>query len=373
MDNKYLLLVDDDTHLLALHSLILSSAGYQLLTAENGLKAMALLQQHPGEIGAIISDVLMPEMDGFELCRNVRECLPNDRIPFIFVSSLETMEEKMAGYTAGGDDFINKPVIPELLLEKVRRLLDAQQKSQQIAQQLSDSISTAMQAMTYSSQIGQVLEFFKQTAHATSLESITAPLFELLSNQGLASSIQFHMPTGITSFGHSGPVSPLESNLLEMVHNEDRFYDFGNRTAVNYPNFTLLIKNMPMENPHQYGLIKDILGSLCEAIDSRIRVILSEDRSKEREAVLQAIQQAVDELSSSLTSIHSMNREAIEEMIGDIDEAMITLGLTEQQEDNIRGIAVKTLGKVESAFALSEKLEDRFLNVQNKMTALLAR
>lgn len=366
-----ILIVDDDSNLQQLHALYLNAAGHKTLCANNGLEALALLQQHDGYIDLIISDVVMPEMDGFDLCKMVREVHVKNRLPFVFVSSLDTLEEKMAGYSAGGDDFINKPVEPQVLTEKVKILLGLQKKTSEIQTQLNESSSAAMQAMTYSSQIGQVLDFFKQSIRAKTLQDIANYLFDFLNNQGLVSTIQFHLPGGIQTYGSQGEVTPLESNLIEMVHKEKRFYDFGARTAINYANFTLLIKNMPINNPELYGTLKDTLGNLCEAIETRVDFLLAENKTKQREQVLQVVQKTLEHLSASLENIHENNVSAIDDMIGDIDEAMITLGLTEVQENNIRGIASKTLIRVEDAFAQSEQLKAQFRDIQNKLIAIL--
>lgn len=362
-----ILVVDDEPMFLQLYQLHIQRTGYQVCTAENGLQAWDILSDPSRSIDLIISDVQMPDLDGYGLCRRVRENPATHNTPFIFVSGLVTLEEKLKGYAAGGDDYLTKPVIPEELVQKIRHTLAAHLKSSGLSQQLAESFNAAMQAMTYSSQLGQVIDFFKKSLISDSLEQIAHYLFEFMEPHGLHCTIQFHTPGGLKNFSPQGEVSPLESSVIELARQKPRFFDFGARTIINYADFSLLIKNMPVDNPEQYGTFKDTLGNLCEAIEARVKVLISEDRNKQREEVLRAIETTMQNISSSLEQIQRTNVTAIEDMIGDIDEAMISLGLTEVQEENIRHIATTTLGKVDEAFNQGAQLQNQFADVQRKV------
>lgn len=372
MLDQYILLVDDDPELLQLHNLYLTQAGYKTLCATDGVEAMAHLERHLDTLSLIISDIVMPNMDGYELCRKVRTDYPGYNFPFIFVSGLTTLEEKLQGYAAGGDDYITKPIEPEILHEKTKLLIDIQKNNSEIKLRLSESFSTAMQAMTYSSQLGKILEFFKRSIQAHTIQELTSYLFDFTESLGLRTSIQYHLRNETISFGDRGEISPLERNVIEMARTQSRFFDFGARTIINYDDFSLLIKNMPLDDKELYGTLKDTLGNLCEAVEARVKVLLSEDRSKQREIVLQTIEQAMEQLSESLVSIQAQNVHIIENMINDIDNAMLSLGLTEVQEENIRQIATDTMNNIEQAFIRSDVLKEEFKKIQTTLTSLLS-
>lgn len=371
MSDTYILLVDDDPELLQLHNHYLTQAGFNTLCATDGVEALKLLDKHLESISLIISDILMPNMDGYELCRKIRTNNSKNNLPVVFVSGLTTLEEKLQGYAAGGDDYITKPIEPEILLEKIKLLIEIQKNNSEIKSRLSESFNAAMQAMTYSSQLGQILEFFKKSIRANTPLELATHLFYFTESLGLRASIQYHLRNEVISFGDRGEISPLENNVIEMARTQNRFFDFGARTIINYDDFSLLIKNMPLDNSEMYGTLKDTLGNLCEAIDARVKVLLSEDRSKQREIVLQTIEQAMEQLSGSLISIQAQNVQIIETMISDIDNAMLTLGLTEVQEDNIRKIATNTMENIEQAFSRSDALKEEFNKVQSTLTSLL--
>jgi len=96
----------------------LEHEGYRVHTAGS---AAAALESLATELPALVLlDVVMPEMDGFELCRRIRERTPGRHLPILFVSSSCSLEERLRGLTVGGDDFIRKPYEPEELAGRVK-------------------------------------------------------------------------------------------------------------------------------------------------------------------------------------------------------------------------------------------------------------
>jgi len=115
-----ILLVDDQAPLLEVLSEALQDAGFQVATAQNGRAALALL--HASAPDVVVADVEMPEMDGYELCRRVREAGHTD-MPFLFCSGRGEPDQRMVGLDAGADDYIVKPAaIDELILKLTRQV-----------------------------------------------------------------------------------------------------------------------------------------------------------------------------------------------------------------------------------------------------------
>lgn len=96
---------------------IITEMGYVPILSENGLQAQKILQRIPVQL--ILSDIAMPEMDGYELCRWVKS-KPNYReIPFIFISAIDNPQDVVQGFETGGEDYITKPFIPEVVRARV--------------------------------------------------------------------------------------------------------------------------------------------------------------------------------------------------------------------------------------------------------------
>lgn len=108
-----ILLVDDDATTLSLLEKSLSKWGYHITTAENGIQAVELLQHNP--VDMIVSDWLMPEMDGLALCEKVRSLDLDHYIYIILISAQDTRTDVVRGLEGGVDDYITKPLNPDEL------------------------------------------------------------------------------------------------------------------------------------------------------------------------------------------------------------------------------------------------------------------
>ena len=120
-NNFKILLVDDEPDILEIISYNLKSNGYEVFTALNGVKALKKAKAILPDL--IILDVMTPEMDGIETCEEIRK-IPelNDTI-ITFLTARSEDYSQLAGFDAGADDYINKPIKPKLLVGKVKSLL----------------------------------------------------------------------------------------------------------------------------------------------------------------------------------------------------------------------------------------------------------
>jgi putative two-component system response regulator len=114
---KILIVDDDDLALEALHHL-LTRAGYEVITKTNGVEALEELQA--GECRLVVSDWMMPEMDGVELCRQIRKQDFPGYVYVILLTSRDRQEDTLEGLSAGADDFVTKPFEPAELLARIR-------------------------------------------------------------------------------------------------------------------------------------------------------------------------------------------------------------------------------------------------------------
>jgi diguanylate cyclase (GGDEF)-like protein len=115
---KRILVVDDDRNLRKIIQTNLELAGYDVSTAPNGEEALKLLDaMHPD---LVVLDVMMPLMDGYEVARRIRRHPANTHVPIIMLTAKSEVEDKLAGFEAGADDYITKPFGPQELLARVR-------------------------------------------------------------------------------------------------------------------------------------------------------------------------------------------------------------------------------------------------------------
>jgi two-component system alkaline phosphatase synthesis response regulator PhoP len=116
-----ILLVDDEQDILNFLSYNLKKEGYKVFTATNGEEGVKMVQQiHPS---LILMDIMMPKMDGIEACQVIRKDLNITQPIIAFLTSRAEDYSQIAGFEAGADDYITKPVRPRLLISKVESLL----------------------------------------------------------------------------------------------------------------------------------------------------------------------------------------------------------------------------------------------------------
>ena len=116
-----ILLVDDEPDILEIVGYNLTSEGYQVITAENGLQAVKKAKKELPHL--IILDVMMPEMDGIEACEIIRKNPDLNNTIVTFLTARGEDYSQVAGFDAGADDYITKPIKPKVLVSKVKALL----------------------------------------------------------------------------------------------------------------------------------------------------------------------------------------------------------------------------------------------------------
>jgi DNA-binding response OmpR family regulator len=116
-----ILVVDDDLDSLKLIGLMLQRQGYQVLAAPDG--AHALVQAESERPDLILLDIMMPDMDGYEVCRRLKRDPRLANIPIMIFSAKSSADDKIAGFEAGADDYLTKPTHPTELASRIKALL----------------------------------------------------------------------------------------------------------------------------------------------------------------------------------------------------------------------------------------------------------
>jgi adenylate cyclase len=142
------LVVDDTEDNLFLMTALLEDK-YELLLASSGTEALAIIMsQAPPDL--ILLDIMMPDMDGYEVLRRIRQHPPTVTIPVIFLTALSTMEEEQLGLDLGAVDYITKPISPPLLLTRVNSHIERSGNAKRL-QALSEKLSRYLAPQVYQS------------------------------------------------------------------------------------------------------------------------------------------------------------------------------------------------------------------------------
>lgn len=288
-------------------------------------------------------DVSMPVMDGYALCRQLKDDWDTQDIPVVFISASNNNETRMLCYEAGGDDFIQKPFDPAELLSKLGvagRIL-AEKKA--LREQAGYAQRTAMAAMVSMGELGVVLQFLSKSFACNTLDELAAALLDAMQQYDLQAAVQMRIGDEVLTLSHNGRNVTLEVSVLNHVRESDRIFQFKSRCVFNYGQVTLLVKNMPLEDAERCGRIRDNGALLAEGADARLRAIETEMLAARRRA---GIESALPRLYSTLDGVQANYRrncfELTQVMIDfqeQLAKAFISLGLMERQEEQLSSMA----------------------------------
>lgn len=151
-----ILLVDDEPDNLYLLEELLKSEGYLTLKAFSGMEALAIARNELPDL--ILLDVMMPGLNGFEVCEQLRMDTLLQTVPVIFLTALRDDSSRMRGLELMGDDYITKPINHKLLLTKMASILRMQQmRSQQLQQQINHQLNQQTKNQQSERDINQIL------------------------------------------------------------------------------------------------------------------------------------------------------------------------------------------------------------------------
>lgn len=115
-----ILVADDEDRMRRLIRDFLEAAGYSVIEAENGRRALELYRAQAQDIKLLVLDVMMPEMNGWEVCREVRR---ESTVPVIMLTALSRESDEVEGFEAGADDYVTKPFSPKVFVARVEAML----------------------------------------------------------------------------------------------------------------------------------------------------------------------------------------------------------------------------------------------------------
>lgn len=201
MERLKILVVDDESRMRKLIKDFLVKSGYEVLEAEDGEKAVDVFLSVK-DIALIILDVMMPKMDGWEVCREIRK---NSKVPMIMLTAKSSEADELKGFELGVDEYISKPFSPKILVARVEAVL---RRSNSIVQ---DELLVA----------GDIV--IDKSAHMVTIEGKSIDLsykeFELLTyfaeNQGIALSRE-KILNNVWNYDYYGDARTIDTHVKKL-------------------------------------------------------------------------------------------------------------------------------------------------------------
>lgn len=349
----------------------------RLLEGEYGVSTFAsgeAFLDSPDTFDGVLLDIEMPGLNGYETCRKFRAQSSEKDIPIIFVSAHDTSPERLAAYEAGGDDFLTKPIAAHELRHKLSGIIEHRQRLRELATQSNTAQQVAFAAMTSMGDLGVVIEFLRKSALATTHSAIAARLIAAMSAWGLRGAVQVRGRNEQVNLTAEGPMSPMQASVLESLRDIGRIFEMGSRAVINYHHVSLLVENLPVEDPDKVGRLRDHLAVLAESADMRLTAL---DAVVERDLQKVGIEGALAELKGVLQRISESSARSrtttqnhLVESLDHLARTTSTLGLTEIQATYVDDLIKETLDATQLYFDDIAHGESEFAEVLTRLQRL---
>ncbi|PCJ45885.1 MAG: hypothetical protein COA99_03860 [Moraxellaceae bacterium] len=356
MELSKILAVDDQEENLTIISELLEG-GYDVKGVVNAGACLTLIKDWMPD--AFLLELNSSSVGGLELCQILKSMHPD--IPVILISQRYDEGDRMAGYEAGCDEFLARPFSSWELLKKIELTLVNKKSVDEYRAKSEHATGVAMTAMTTAGEIGQALHFFRESFSTTSFSELAQKLIDVVRFYGVNAITEIKTEDEQVQRTFRGDnLSPAEQNVMDSLRGVYPIHSFGTRTAFNYRYVSLIVMNMPEDDPDKAGRLRDHIAMMVEGANSRAEMIILEQRTAAQRAM---ISDAVNIATDSLANIEMQQKEnqdgltqIMNTLIHDVTCAFSSLGMTEEQENNLMKLISTAEDNTNELFLKNENL-----------------
>lgn len=338
------MVVDDDELTQELICGILGDE-YALLRAGSGQECMDMLGREQTDV--LLLDVNMPGIDGLDACRRIRKDPAHRNLSIIFVSASDTKDEIMAGYEAGADDYITKPLHSDSLLARVERNTRLHLKRKSM---VSDEHFDHDEIQRIKTLMVPLVQFVELSQSTKFHDAVIEKLFQLTQQFNLSCRVQVQVYQQIQYFADDGMLRPIEANLLEQMRGQGQCCEFGKRLIINFSDISLLVRNLPIEDE---SLRENLILVLAQAIRIANAKIVSLNNREDREKQVENLVQVLESACETVGFLHQQfcdhthkSHQVLDTVTHEIMKNLETLGLTDDQEEFLNKVIDRGMQKL---------------------------
>ena len=285
-----------------------------------------------------------------------------------------TDNQRLANYLAGASDCLPKNFIADELQIKLKLGKQTIEALESISQQANFAQTTAFTAMSSLGELGAAIEFLRVSFTCTSSAQLIAPLNQAMSQYGLTAIYELREHEAIYQQSTQGSCSEKDVAIIENMRGSGRIFQMGSRVAINYPHVTMIVTNLPTDEPDRAGRFRDHLAMIAEGADARLMALESEAR---RQAQANGVMHAIGDLSKALGDIESQHEDSrntalilMNDFLSDLESLFLHLGLTAVQEEELATMAQKTRDQINDLLNKNKVVSEKLSGVTSKLQTL---
>jgi len=369
-----ILIVDDIADNRLLLDALLSDK-YTIQLAESGQQCLDMVSEKKPDL--ILLDLVMPVMDGFEVCAKLKDNYDTQNIPVIFITSSTCDDEKLKAYELGADDFINKPFNHDELTAKVSKTLSGIASINEAKELANAAQQAALIAMTNSSELGMIIKFMESASESESFEDLAAQLDEVTQSFGLVCCFHFEFDNTSLNIGNGCVDGSLEARMISEARKVGGIIGHGKRMFFNQKYVSMLVKNMPVDDDDKCGRYKDNLAVLLSSANGIAKTIgVEQSMVQQRRQLIKTTFDSTYERTQHVMELINLLESNTVHVVQDIrmtfEEALFSLALTEDQENHLMGIFDAGMEKMETVKETATEVEAAMKTVIASFEQLLA-
>jgi DNA-binding response OmpR family regulator len=335
----------------------------------------AIREQCQSTVAIVILDINLPGKTGYEICELLKDGFLAENVPVLFTSGLMDNEDLMKAFAAGADDYLIKPIRLNELSIKISKLIEQKQQQFDAVEQSSTAMKIAFDAMKNSSELGAILRFHEEVHQADDFAVLADLSFSALRNFELESTIVFLLNDTPAYFRDDQQKSQLELESMLAARAKGRLFSWKKYSFFSYDLFTVLIRNMPIDDEERYGILKDQVCLLLNGIDARCRSILIAQSELEKQQRIASVNKILANLVMEIEQGNVNLSEKFERIIADMETNIISeitqFSLLEKEETRLLSVVRDSMSAATALFEDSIETEKQRKRVIDMLLAKL--
>ncbi|MCP5163006.1 MAG: DNA-binding response regulator [Hahellaceae bacterium] len=295
-------------------------------------------------------------------------------VPIVVLAMQPDAELRQLLFDKGVDDVVSNDLPYDEIVTRIDKSIFHCIATSQLQSRLKMANEMAFMAMADTSDLGVNVHFLLDSNDCTNLDQLGQLLFQALKSYGLICSLQMRSRYDTKNMEPTGLMKDLEAQLITELKDKGRYYDFGRRSVMNYDQVSLLVKNMPVNDSKKYGAIKDNVFSLLQGVNARIIALDNlrslEDERELMELLAKRMQEIFVDIDESYKELVKNIATVVDRMAEQVDASIMSLGLTEMQEQTLERIFEDGIAETSRLFGDGLKMDDNLTLIIGKMNAI---
>ncbi|WP_196140042.1 PleD family two-component system response regulator [Aliikangiella sp. G2MR2-5] len=345
---------------------------YELAFAASGDEGIARVSGFNPDL--VLLDVNMPDINGLEVCRHIRELPETEDLPIVFISGMSSAEDRLAGYRAGGDEYLGKPFDEKELVSKVTLLIKAKQEKQRLKEVSQKASQAAIAAVTRAAELGFIVTLLRESFACEGIDELGEKVFNTLTCYALDGSLLLRFNGKDLFYPKNRPLSEKEKSALIKAHDAGRIFQYQDIAIFSTPKVSLLIRQMP-SNSAKVSRLLEHLAILVEGVEARLKGLEIKHHTDVDKQLLEQSVELTHGCLEDLKEGHYQQRVAtakiLSDVVEDMEELFLRLGLDETQEQALLSLILEAERKTEAVFFKNNQLQEQFEEIKGHLNSLI--